>query len=120
MDVYVLMIYIFGFFQLFQIVLQEVLKDFEKIVGLFKVQIYYYCDISVEVGICYFVDDEKVDFIVIFNYVCYFFKWLFRGSMVEMVVNYVNVLVLSIDYLMGVQLVSIFSIFFIICLFIFR
>ena len=87
-----------GFFTPPQIVMQETMKDFVRLVEPLPCSTHYYNDFSVEAGIRHFTAQHGTDLVAISNHIRHPLKRLFQGSTVEMLVNHAELPVLSIDF----------------------
>ncbi len=97
-EVHVLAVNTSGFFRQPTVVMNEALKDFEKLAGDFQCFSHFIRDYSVEAGIRHFCENVGIDLIGISNHERHPIKRMFQGSNVEMLVNHSKVPVLSLDY----------------------
>ena len=97
-EVHVLAVETKGFFSPPKIVMLEALKDFKAIAGKYDCHTHFHSHLSVEAGVRQFVKDRGVEIVAISNHKRHPLKRIFSGSNVELLVNHLNVPVLSIDY----------------------
>lgn len=97
-QVHVLAVDTSSFFSQPTYLMEEALKDFQKIASEFTCSTHFYADYSVESGIRHFAEDHNIDLVAISNHQRHPFKRIFFGSTVEMLINHSDIPVLSIDY----------------------
>ena len=73
-------------------------EKFADIAKSYNVQSHFYDDYSVESGVRHFVQDWDIDLVGISNHNRHLIKRVIQGSNVELILNHLNVPVLSIDY----------------------
>lgn len=75
------------------------MEEFRGLCVFFWCEMYVFCNFSVDWGVWVFVEKIGVGLIGIFNYYCYLLWCMFSGSNVEVLVNYFDIFVLSVDYM---------------------